>query len=325
VPKPKPSACAQDWRGYRQRCRRENLSTAALAALVQTRRRLDKQPPAQDRLLIVAADGSYTNQTLLKGLPPRTSLIGRIRKDARLFHPPTPAEQQPRGTRRRYGRLAPTPRQLLQDDNSPWQEVSAFAAGKLHTFRIKTLAPLLWPKAGPARPLRLVVIAPVGYRLRAGGRLLYRQPAYLVCTDPDLPLPQLLQYYLWRWDIEVNHRDEKQIIGVGQAQVRSPQAVERDPAFAVACYAMLLLASILAYGMPGKEVNFPLPKWRAGKTKLRPSTQDLIQQLRRELWGQALAQLADNSAHFASAPTPVAKALEIRPPLEAAVLYAPAG
>ena len=52
-------------------------------------------------------------------------------------------------------------------------------------------------------------------RLRQGGGLLYRQPAYLICTHPDQPVQELLQSYLWRWDIEVNHRDEKQIIGRG--------------------------------------------------------------------------------------------------------------
>ncbi|MDR2051685.1 MAG: hypothetical protein LBQ63_07950, partial [Deltaproteobacteria bacterium] len=37
----------------------------------------------------------------------------------------------------------------------------------------------------------------------------YRNPAYLLCTDPDLPVERLLQAYLWRWEIELNFRDEK--------------------------------------------------------------------------------------------------------------------
>jgi len=31
----------------------------------------------------------------------------------------------------------------------------------------------------------------------------------------------LIQYYFDRWQIEVNHRDEKSLLGVGQAQVWS--------------------------------------------------------------------------------------------------------
>jgi hypothetical protein len=325
VPKPTRSASLEERQAYRQRCRRENLSTAGVQALAALRRRLDGQAQGQDRLLIVGVDGSYTNQTVLKGRPPRTTLIGRIRKDAKLFHPPTLQDQAPRGTRRQYGRAAPTPNQLRQDESIAWQEVRAYAAGKVHVFRIKTITPVLWTKAGSTCPLRLVVIAPVGYRLRAGGKLLYRQPAYLICTDPNLPTPELLQYYLWRWDIEVNHRDEKQLIGVGEAQVRSPLSVERDPAFAVASYAMLLLAAAQTYGTDASATSLPLPKWRKNQPKPRLTTQDLIRQLRYELWGQALRTIPRDSDHFDATLPPDTKCPEIHLPLAAAVLYAATG
>ncbi len=73
---------------------------------------------------------------------------------------------------------------------------------------------------------------PLGYRLRQGSRLLYRQPAYLLCTDPDLSLEEFLQSCLWRWDIEVNFREEKTLIGTGDAHVRtaaSNQHLPRNP------------------------------------------------------------------------------------------------
>ncbi|MBZ5729128.1 MAG: hypothetical protein LAP87_29645 [Acidobacteriia bacterium] len=61
-----------------------------------------------------------------------------------------------------------------------------------------------WRKAGPDMPLLLVVIKPLGYRLRKGSKLLYRQPAFLICTDPQLDLPILLQAHIDRWEIECN-------------------------------------------------------------------------------------------------------------------------
>ena len=85
------------------------------------------------------------------------------------------------------------------------------------------------------KDLRLVVIRPVPYK-GPGGKRLYRQPAYLICTDPELPLEDLLQSYLWRWDIEVNHRDEKTLLGVGEAQVRNKKSAWSVPASAVAAY-----------------------------------------------------------------------------------------
>ena len=215
----------------------------------------------------------------------------------------------------------------------PYQEVKAYATGKVHAFRVKTIAPILWPKAGPDRPLRLVVIAPVGYRLRAGGKLLYRQPAYLICTKASLSLQQILQYYLWRWDIEVNHRDEKQLIGVGQAQVRSAQSAQRDPGFAVASYAMLLLAGEQTYGRDRPTCQLPRPKWRRPDPTHRLSTQELIAQLRQELWGHELETLElivpaagrTDSGHFVAGGSSTTKCPEFLPSLAGAVLYAAGG
>jgi hypothetical protein len=214
-----------------------------------------------------------------------TTLIGRIRKDAKLGA--KPGAQAVRGRKRFYGEDLPTPEQIRQDPDIPWVSVYARASGKWRQFEVKTMGPIRWRAAGEM-DLRLVVIRPLGYRLRKGARRLYTQPAYLICTDPDLPLEDLLQQYIWRWDIEVNHRDEKTILGVGQAQVRNESSVQHIPATAVAAYAMLHLAAIKAYGQGGKPTAIPEAKWRKPSKKQRPSTQDLINELRRELWAQAI-------------------------------------
>ncbi len=73
--------------------------------------------------------------------------------------------------------------------------------------------------------------------------MLYRQLAYLICTDLGLSVEELFQAYLWRWEIEVNFRDEKTLLGCGEAQVRTENTVQEIPAFIVAMYAFLLLAS----------------------------------------------------------------------------------
>ena len=325
VPKPSRSAAKEEWKAYRARCRKENLSTSAVGVLREVRQELDQHHDAKDRVLVAGVDGSYTNQTVLKNLPERTTLIGRVRKDAKLFCPPAERDPSIRGPKCKYGQPAASPEALRQDSSVPWQEVTAYGAGKVHTFRVKTITPILWKKAGHERPLRLAVIAPVGYRPRKASRLLYRQPAYLICTDPDLPLDKLLQYYLWRWDIEVNHRDEKQLIGVGQAQVRAPGSVDRQPLFAVASYSMLLLSAARAFGTDALRTSLPMPKWRRDGGRVRISTQELIQQLRQEVWGQALDHLMDHYEHFASPAEGDTKSAQFALPLASAVLYAATG
>jgi len=90
----------------------------------------------------------------------------------------------------------------------------------------------------------MVAIAPLGYRLRKGSKLLYRQPAFLLCTDPELDLAQLIEYYLWRWGIEVNFREEKSLLGAGDAQIRTPQSNRSLPTMVVAAYSLLWLAAL---------------------------------------------------------------------------------
>lgn len=60
----------------------------------------------------MGADGGYTNSTVLKNLPERTVLIGRIRKDAKLY-------EAAQGRKKVYGKLMPTPEQIRQSSDYP--------------------------------------------------------------------------------------------------------------------------------------------------------------------------------------------------------------
>lgn len=283
--KPRQGSDEEALVAYKEQMKQRNLNAVAIRTLehLQNQRALEHGGVAPPLHAVV--DGSYTNKNTLRNLPAKTTLIGRIRKDAKLSA--KPEAQKPKGRKRIYGRDLPTPEEIREDPAIAWVKVEARAGGKIRKFEVKTIAPVRWRVAG-AIDLRLVVIRPVGYRLRKGARKLYTQPAYLICTDPHLPIEDLLQEYIWRWDIEVNHRDEKTILGVGQAQVRNENSVKSIPATAVAALAMLHLAAIKAYGQRGGPESIPAPKWRNRTKKKRPSTQDLINELRRELWAEAI-------------------------------------
>ena len=96
---------------------------------------------------------------------------------------------------------------------------------------------------------------------------------------------------------QVNHRDEKTILGVGQAQVWNRKSVARQPALVVAAYSALLLASLEAYGATRHEAYRLLPKWR--RTSQRPSCLDLVTLLRQQ-WHerpQTAAALESHSSY----------------------------
>ena len=315
--KPKKSAPEEEWRQYRALSRKMSVSNQGSKMICLLREKLDSEGEEKRRLVVVA-DGGYTNGSIMKNLPGNTTFIGRMRKDAKLYHPPVYDGKPPNGRRRVYGDRGHTPEELRCDQSIPWQEVKVFAAGKEHSFRVKSLTPLLWRSAGPL-PLKLVVIAPLAYRPRKGSRLLYRQPAFLICTDIDMPLDDILQYYVWRWDIEVNFRDEKQLIGMGEAQVHSESSAKRVPEFVAACYAMLLLSAHKAFGAGSIPGAIPPPKW-IKREKLRFTTKDLISQLRSELWGEAIGK--DSFYGFVDRNTGFTKPEKRNPDLASAVLYA---
>ena len=309
--KPRRTADARAWAAYRQRQRQQSLAQVGADRLRAFRAQLDADGNAH-RPFWATVDGSYTNRTVLRTLPERTVLIGRIRGDAKLYAPPPPSRG--RGRRRVYGRPLPTPEAFRQDPTLPWKRVPAFAAGRIHRFRIKTVPIVRWRASGP-RNLRLIIIAPLAYRLTTNGRLLYRKPAYLICTDPRAPLAEVLQAYLWRWDIEVNFKEEKSLLGIGHAKVRHPSSAVRVPAVAVCAYGLLLTATARAFGANRLPRVLPPPKWRR-RPKQRPSTQDVINHLRHELWCQGL-----RLSHFVSPASDNTKCPKIVPPLESALCY----
>jgi DDE superfamily endonuclease len=283
--KPSRKATPEELEAYAQARARCNINKVGAARLAALRQQMDQNGDTQRRL-ITSVDGRFTNRTVFGAVPARTVLVGRIRRDTVLYH--LPQTQLAKGRKRKYGAPAPTPEQLLQDEAVPWQIVEGYATGQKHQFKVKVLGPVVMRMNAGAMPVRIMVIKPLGYRLKAGGKLLYRQPAFLVCTDPDLPLVQFLQDFLWRWDIEVNFRDEKTILKVGQAQVRTESSTQRAPALGVAAYSLLTLAAVQAYGKTGTPERQQQPKWYHRSAEQRATTNELINQLRIELWASAL-------------------------------------
>jgi hypothetical protein len=260
----------------------------------EIRSRLDAIADLAQRILWVVVDASYCNFTVLRRLPQRTVLIGRTRKDIHLSA--LPEAQSGRGRRRFYGQDLGTPEQMRKDKSIPWQQATIFAAGRCHQTRFKSLAPVLWRRGAQQRRLRLIIVAPLAYH--AHGHRLYRHPAYLLVSDPAADVVQVLQAYFYRWEIEVDQKDEKDLLGVGQAQVWSKQAVSHQPAFHVASYAMLLLAAIQCFGLNSTSPLPPQPEWRKLKPPLRLSAAQLIARLRLEL------DLLDDSNSSSRRPPP---------------------
>ncbi|WP_321471337.1 transposase [uncultured Paludibaculum sp.] len=274
VKRPGKKASDAEKKQYREAVKTKNLSRSFVEMGKQLRQELDKVG-GNKKILVLTADGSFCNRTCFGEIPERSALLARARKDAKLcFH----AEV---GSRRFYGAEKFTPEQVRKDEGRQWKTTKIFYGGKRRTIRYKEVADVYWQRGAGKRPLRLIVVAPTPYRKSQSKKLYYRDPAYLLTSDLRNSAKQLLQIYFDRWQIEVNHREEKDTLGVGQAQLWNVTSVPKQPVLAVAAYSALLLASLRAFGVERGSAYAELPKWR--RNARRPSCLDLVTLLRKEM------------------------------------------
>jgi len=274
VKKPGRKSSAEQRRQYRIAARQHNLSQQFVAMAHNLRQSLDISGAAL-KILLLAVDGSFCNRTVFALVLKGVEIIARARKDAVLCF------RASAGSRRFYDQNKFTPEQVRKDESIPWKETKIFYGGKRRRVRFKLLSDLYWQGGARKRTLRLLVVAPTPYRKRKSARLYYRQPAYLLTTDLKGHAHTLLQFYFDRWQIEVNHREEKDTLGVGQAQLWNYVSVPKQPVLAVASYSALLVASLLAFGPERGPAYAELPRWR--RNARRPSCLDLITLLRKEM------------------------------------------
>lgn len=290
VKKPGKKASDDELKAYRQLKKEKNLSVQFVTLTQEVRERLNQTGHRHKRLVQVG-DGSFCNRTVFRQdwEAQNVTLVARCRKDLVL------CGRAPGKGPRFYGKTKFTPEQVRRrSSRARWQKAQIFHGGCFREVRFKELSKVYWQGGSQKKEVRLLVVAPVGYRTSKNGRKYYRQPAYLLTTDRNTPALELLQAYFDRWGIEVNHRDEKEILGVGQAQVWNQHSVSKVPALLVAMYSWLLLAGLHCYGPTRTQAYEPLPKWRRGAK--RPSCLDLIT-LRRK-------QLAEKPVRFATGHAP---------------------
>jgi hypothetical protein len=274
IKKPSQKASAGAMEAYQQALKEHNLSRSSVSLLQELRRAADAAR-LSSRTILAVGDGGFCNRTLFRQPLDRIEIVARARRDCRLCHAAAP------GGRRFYSPAPFTPDQIRQGESVPWQQAKIFHGGQWREVRYKEVASVYWRCGGAKRPLRLLVVAPVPYSSGKGKRKYYHEPAFVLTTDLHRAAAILLQAYFDRWQIEVNHREIKDTLGIGQAQLRSTRSVPRQPAMLVAAYSALLLAGIQVCGDMRLDVFPALPKWR--RHARRPSCLDLVTLLRQQV------------------------------------------
>ncbi|MGD9202833.1 MAG: transposase [Chitinispirillia bacterium] len=276
VKKPSKKAGENEWIAYKEEKKKRNMSHSFNQLLRDVRKDYDNSG-AKNAIIVAATDGSFCNKTVFCNEVERTRIVSRCRKNAKLCFKDTSK------SRRFYAKEKFTPEQIRQDEKIPYLKTDIYFGSQNREVKYKCVEDIYWQGGAKRRPLRLIVLAPTPYRLTKKSRRNYRMPAYLLTTALDIPISILIQIYFDRFHIEFNFRDEKQYIGVGDAQVRNPRSVKRQPCFVVASYSLLLLAALSVYGPERTAEYLPLPKWRNKSKAKRASSLDIIQLLRKNL------------------------------------------
>jgi hypothetical protein len=297
VPKAGKKADAEEIRAVRERRKKQNVSVTAGGRMNRLRAELDALPGGRKLSLVTVTDGGFANKTYLGVLPERTTSVQRFRRDA-VLRELLPEDK--RSGNAKYGTKLETPEQYLANQDVPFATACIRAGKHQLDIRFKARHGIAWQTGTGDRPVTVVSLAPTPYRISKNGRCYYRQPAFLIITGElaektmdEATLLRLIEAYFARFEIEVNFRDLKNGLGLGEAQVSNPQAIRRAPAFMAACYACLLLASIQCSGDQRTPQGYThLPLWRKKGEARRPSIKDLTNRFKTEAQAWKVLQAA---------------------------------
>lgn len=272
VKKPHKRASIKEKEDYVQAKMTHNLSTIFVSHAKKLREFLNSIGMSSLRI-IYACDNSFCNTICMSIATAGADILARCKKNAVLCF-----AAKDEGTRK-YSAKKFNPEDVRKDKKIPYRSGQFFYGGKNREIKFKEVMNVLWQRVTKLIPLRLIIVAPIPYK--QGGRKCYREPGYLLTTDLTTSTKDLIQIYMDRLQIEYNFRDEKSVIGVGEAQVRNENSVTKEPAFTVAVYSALLMSSIRVYGDTYSMERGTMPLWRG--SPVRPSCKTLMKELYNEL------------------------------------------
>ncbi len=206
----------------------------------------------------VSTDCAYANATILRDLPTNIDLVGAMRPDAVLTALPTDAERKKTGRRRKKGAVMPKPLALTKSVKQRWKKISVHIYGKTCTQQYKTIE-AQWYRGAGIRLLRIVIIrVPHG---KVPVRVYFS-------TDLDMSVREILETYAARWSTEVCFRDLKQLLGFGDSQARTKNAVERTAPFVGFTYTIVMLWFATHDSFSSPLATPPLRPWYSHKNGL---------------------------------------------------------
>ena len=244
------------------------------------------------RRLVVVADSTYAVLELLacaaQMLEPVT-MITRLRLDAALYDPAPVRNPGTNGRPRKKGARQPTLAQRLADPNTVWQSLSvAWYGGTTRTVELASGTSVWYHNGLPPVAIRWVLIRdPQGQF----------DPQALLCTDQQASAQAILEWFVWRWQMEVTFHEVRAHLGVETQRQWSDLAILRTTP---ALLGLFSLVTIFAHQLLQGQ---PLPVRQATwYTKALPTFSDTLAFVRQHLWPVTLSYLSPAKADMIEIP-----------------------
>src|SRR6266496_5289584 len=267
-----PSARYHQERG---RCHK-TLTDHARQMIAQVRRWLP------DRPIVVVADSSYAVLDLLSaaaGLAHPVTMVTRLRLDAALYDPAPPRENGKKGAPRKKGARQPTLAERLSDPATVW---------KRHTLR--------W-YGGTTRQVELASDTAVWYhsgkKVVALRWVLIRdplgrfEPQALLSTDQMVAAPQIVEWFVQRWQLEVTFEEARAHLGVETQRQWSDLAIVRTTPALLGLFSLITLVAHQI--LQGQALAVRQAAWYQ---KALPTFSDTLALVRQQLWPVSISWLS---------------------------------
>jgi hypothetical protein len=219
------------------------------------------------RQLMVVGDSAYIGKHLLKGLPENVSALGPIHWKAKLTEP-LPQDYE---GRRKKGKDLTTPKQAMEADRWPWEDLELHHPKGTKKVQVKVLKPCCWYNSAGQKQLQVVLVRDPSKQ--------WRDEA-LMCSDLELSAKEVIVGYMRRWSVEVAYCDSKQLLGFHDPMVRTANSVTRAHPMAWFVGGVV----VLWYAQTGQHQPQAQRHRPWYKDKVTPTFADMLACCRLHLW-----------------------------------------
>ncbi len=245
-----------------------------------------------DRQIIVVADSSYACYALLDAVRAHVCMITPLRLDARLFDEPPPQPQGKRGRKPKIGDRQLTLQQRLSAPTTRWQTIVIpqwYGKGK-QVMQVATGTALWYKSNDPLVPLRWVLIKDPSARIA---------PVALLCTDRQLDVQSIINYFIRRWTVEVTFEEVRRHLGVESQRQWSDLAIARTTPVLMGLFSLVTLWSNQLQQQ--KDIEAQRSAWYQ---KVNPTFSDALASIRERLWSkqQFLTSLPGTEVKYLNKP-----------------------